>query len=73
MGSQDPTRNYAIGGETLRARYYDAERLLRIEREEREELIRSLRACGAASPQEHEPLPLAIFWQEQLADRLQSS
>ncbi len=73
MGSRDPSRNYAIRRETLRARYYQVERLLRIERDERDDLIRSLRSCGAASPQEHEPLPLASFFEEQLASRLKSS
>jgi hypothetical protein len=73
MASRDPTRNYTIRRETLRDRYYEAVRLLKEEREEREELIRSLRACGAASLQEQEPLPLASFWQELLAARLKSS
>lgn len=73
MGSRDPTRNYAIRRETLRARYCEAVRLLEEEREGRERLIRSLRACGGSSPQEHAPLPTASFWQELLAARLRSS
>ena len=68
----DGGRNYTITGETLRYRYYQAEEYLKAERREREEFIHSLRACGASSSQEHEPLPIATCWQELLAHRLRS-
>lgn len=72
MGRSDPARNYEIRRETLRDRYYEAEEYLKAERREREEFIRSLRACGASSSQEHEPLPITTYWQGLLADRLGS-
>lgn len=72
MRDPDGKRNYTITGETLRDRYYEAEEYLKAERQERVELIRSLRACGGSSRQEDEPLPIATFWQELLANRLRS-
>lgn len=72
-GTPATNRDYAITKETLRSLYQRAVRLLKAERDERADLIRSMRAIGASSPQEHAPLPLATYCQEQLKYRLQSS
>ncbi len=73
IGRPGTIPNYTVSRETLRSRYQRAVRLLQREQQERDELIRALRAAGASSPQEHAPLPLASFWHSQLGERLRSS
>ena len=73
MGRPGGIPDYTVSRETLRSRYQRAVRLLRQEQQERDELIRALRAVGASSPQEHAPLPLASSWHARLAERLRSS
>ncbi len=73
MGRPGRIPDYTVSRETLRSRYYRAVRMLQQEQQERDDLIRALRAVGASSPQAHAPLPLASFWNAQLAERLRSS
>lgn len=73
LGPRGFVPDYAISKETLRSLYQKGARELAAERKERADFIRSMRAFGASSPQEHAPLSQAAFWHEQLKYRLQSS
>lgn len=63
-------RNYTTTMQTFRSLYYRAARILAREQEQHDEFCLSLRRCGASSPRETEPLPIAAFWHAELERRL---